>query len=265
MFRFKRFAVAQGGAAMKVGTDGVLLGAWCPMGHSPARVLDIGTGTGLIALMAAQRGEAWGCEVDAVEIDPGAAAQARTNFAASPWAERLEVYNSDIQRFVGIEGLCDGQRSLPPPHAGSEHPVADGSLQNNTRKTYNLVISNPPFFSDSLVPPDERRAMARHTATLSYGDLVQCAAAAMSDDGVFAVVVPFDHAAELTAAAAQHGLYPNRRLDVRPTPERPPHRAMLAFGRHAASPARDTLTIEASRHDYTPEYRELTREFYLKF
>jgi tRNA1Val (adenine37-N6)-methyltransferase len=245
VFTFKKFTVCQAGAAMKVGTDGVLLGAWCPMAHRPVRVLDIGTGTGLIALMAAQRGEAWGCEADAVEIDAEAAQQARANFAASPWADRLRIYNADIKGFITRNGLNIGHHPSP--------------------KTYDLIVSNPPFFSETLVSPDARRALARHTEALTYDELTGCAAAALGDEGVFAVIVPFDHASAFIAAAAHHGLHPHSRLDVRPTPAHAPHRSLLAFGRTAAEPACDTLVIETARHIYTPEYRALTRDFYLKF
>jgi tRNA1Val (adenine37-N6)-methyltransferase len=226
---------------MKVGTDGVLLGAWCPMAHHPARVLDIGTGTGLIALMAAQRGEAWGCEVDAVEIDAQAAAQARDNFADSPWAAKLRIYHTDIQGFI----KCNGLRSDP--------------------KVYDLIVSNPPFFSEALVSPDARRALARHTGELTYGQLTECAAAALTPGGVLAVVVPFDHASAFIAAAAHHSLHPQHRLDVHPTSQHPPRRSLLAFGRRAITPSHTTLVIETARHNHTPEYRNLTHDFYLKF
>ncbi len=232
MFRFKRFAVGQSGAAMKVGTDGVLLGAWCPLENRPARVLDVGTGTGLIALMIAQRGEAWGCRVDAVEIDQSAFEQAHDNFAASPWADRLVAHHADIQHFA---------------------PEYD----------YDLVISNPPFYNNSLMPPEERRAMARHTATLDFDRLAGCAAAVGRE---LAVIIPAEQTSDFVSIAAGYGFHLARQTCVYSVPGRPARRSLLAFGRTAVEPMRDTLVIEQSgRHRYTPEYRELTKDFYLKF
>lgn len=285
MFSFKRFDVVQGGAAMKVGTDGVLLGAWCPMGHRPGRILDVGTGTGLIALMVAQRGEPWGCRVDAVDIDEGACRQAAANFAASPWTDKLTVYHSDIQGFTDIETRPDAMpadtlgvyaRSAGNFASFSENkpsgqpqecaPLSgDEAGSGGRREIYDLVVSNPPFFSDSLVPPDARRAVARHTSTLGFDDLARCAAAVCSAHGTFAVILPAEQAGASILAAAAHGFHLHSRLDVRPTPQRPPRRTLLAFGRKTVEPAYGTLTIETARHDYTPEYRELTRDFYLKF
>ncbi len=236
MFRFKRFAVDHSDVAMKVGTDGVLLGAWCPLERRPYRVLDVGTGTGLLALMVAQRGEEWGCKVDAVEIDTGAAEQAYLNFEASPWNERLKVYNTDIQEFT------------------------------NEQRAYDLIISNPPFFEESLLPPDSRRAAARHTCGLSHKALIGCVGRFLSGDGIFSVILPVwcvDPFVEIAMFANLHVL---RRTDVRPVAGKLPKRSLLSFGRESESNAvYDELVIEYSRHDFTPEYKALTKDFYLKF
>ncbi len=190
--------------------------------------------------MAAQRSEGWRCDIDAVEIDREAAAQARANFDTSPWAGRLNIYAESIQEFSGRI-----PHSAPP---------------------YGLVVSNPPFFSDSLTSPDQRRALARHTDALSYDDLTRCAAAVLDNDGALAVIVPFDHAPAFIAAGERHGLYLYERLNVKPTPARPPKRSLMAFSRTHHPATTDILTIEdGGRHLYSEEYRRLTGDFYLKF
>lgn len=274
MFRFKRFVVRQERAAMKVGTDGVLLGAWC--GPAPAdrsnvhaespeysaaqcsmpgigRALDIGTGTGLIALMIAQRSESDGFEIDAIEIDAESAHQARANADASPWAERIAIVHDSIQSFA--------QTSL---------------------HKYDLIVSNPPYFSRSLTCPDAARTTARHTESLSPAELARCAAALLSRRGRFAVILPHENAAGFIADAAAHSLALARRTDVLTTPTSRPKRAMLEFVQAettrettpeiaaggGAAPAVEphTIVIESDgRHGYSPEYVALTRDFYLKF
>lgn len=280
---------------MKVGTDGVLLGAWAGMSHRPARVLDIGTGTGLIALMVAQRGAEWGCRVDAVEVDVSAAAQAVENFATSPWNGFLRVYNADVNNFVRDYGWQGGVDEGERDEAG----VRCGG--------YDLVVSNPPFFSDSLQAPEARRNIARHGVALSYADLVRCAATAMrpssgllrgANESVehfdelaqarFAVIVPFERGDELIRLAAGVGLHMCIRCDVHPIEGKPPRRSMLEFvkgevvgelpnnasdeppsdasdGLNVHRFVHETLTIAHSPGHYTEEYRALTRDFYLKF
>ncbi len=223
---------------MKVGTDGVLLGAWCPVDARPGAALDIGTGTGLLALMIAQRCAE--CRVDAVEIDTGSFRQACANFEQSPWRNRLTAYNSSIQDFVAERG----------------------------RGGYDLVISNPPYFENSLQSPDGGRTTARHTADLTYEELIECAAAYLSADGTFAVILPYTAAERFRALAERAGLYLHRQTDVHPKSGAPPRRSLLAFRpvppRMAVIP--DSFTIEeGGRHEYSAEYIDLTRDFYLKF
>lgn len=223
---------------MKVGTDGVLLGAWCPTPEQPRAALDIGTGTGLLALMIAQR--CTECRVDAVEIDEDSSRQASANSAASPWHERITVYNSSIQDFTraGMPGK------------------------------YDLVVSNPPYFENSLQSPDGGRATARHTIDLTYQELVGCAAVCLSWDGIFAVIVPHGVTERFCKLAEQVGLYLHRWTEVYPKPGIPPRRSLLMLRK---MPPRvpvfpDSLTIEVGgRHVYSAEYMALTRDFYLKF
>lgn len=237
-FRFKRFTVRQAGAAMKVGTDSVLLGAWCGLKDRPATALDIGTGTGLLALMIAQRSEGWGCRIDAVELDVGAYRQACENFTASPWAAGIAAYHQSIQDFI---------------------------LRGNR---YALVIANPPYFENSLHCPDSVRMAARHTAGLPYEELVRCAAASLNDEGQFAVIVPHAVAWHVCGQAQGQGLHLHKRTEVYPRPGADPIRSMMMFGRTppADEAAADALVIEeGGRHRYSAEYIELTRDFYLKF
>ncbi len=242
-FDFKRFRVGQAGAAMKVGTDGVLLGAWADLESEAGRarkqqktrsvrsVLDIGTGTGVIALMAAQR-----CEtaiVDAVEIDPAAARQAQENARNSPWADRIHVHHVAVQDFEG--------------------------------GPYDRILSNPPFFVDSLKAPNASRTVARHADALSFADLAAAVDRLLAPDGTFSVVYPMDEAIEFQCIAAKYHLFLNRRLRVRGTPKGAFKRALMEFSRRESPLADGELTIENASLAYTEEYIRLTRDFYLKF
>lgn len=218
---------------MKVGTDGVLLGAWARLEPCHQRVLDIGTGTGLVALMAAQRTEQWGAEVVAVEIDAESAAEAADNFAASEWSDRLRVVQQPIQEFEG-GGLFDH------------------------------IVSNPPYFVASLHSPDRGRTQARHTDSLSFDELARSAARLLTESGVASVVLPADALGDITLSMVRVGLFLNRRCDVRSKPTSAPIRVLLEFGRVAASTDRTSLTIYDGG-DYSEEYKALTRDFYLKF
>lgn len=238
-FRFKSFTVRQCGAAMKVGTDGVLLGAWCPVDRRMRTALDIGTGTGLLALMIAQRCAE--CRVDAVEIEESSFRQACANFASSPWSERITAYNSSIQDLVAAEV------------AGNK---------------YDLVISNPPYFENSLQSPDRGRTTARHTSGLTYEELVRCAATSLAGDGIFAVIVPHIVTDRFCSLGEQAGLYLHRWTEVRPKAGVAPHRSLLAFRKTPpqGQVIATGITIEdGGRHQYSEEYIALTRDFYLKF
>ena len=233
-FQFKRFRVHQDRAAMKVGTDGVLLGAWARLSGTERHVLDVGTGTGLIALMAAQRAPS--AQIDAVEIDKAAARQALENTQASPWPERLHVFEMSIQEFV---------------------------RQASVR--YDHIVSNPPFFTKSLKAPDPARSAARHTDTLSFAELAAAAKALLAPEGRFSVVYPTEEATGFEKTAAANGLYCNRRMWIRSTPDGTPKRVLMEFSRQDASVPDGELAIELARHQYSDEYRELTKDFYLHF
>lgn len=245
VFRFKRFAVEQSGAAMKVGTDGVLLGAWARVEPSQKCFLDIGAGTGVIALMLAQRASditAAGVSVDAVEVDEGSARQAGENFAASPWRNMVKVYGMSVQEFCR-------------EHAGER---------------YDHIVSNPPWFVSSLRSPDGGRTRARHTDALPYADLLGSAAVMLADGGRFSVVIPTDSEPLFMETAAAAGLGLSRRTAVFTLPGALPKRVLLELALRKdcpAEPSSDTLTVETGVHagDYTEEYRRLTADFYLKF
>ena len=218
---------------MKVGTDGVLLGAWAAVRPQDRRMLDIGTGTGLIALMLAQR--APGAHVTGGDIDD--IAQARENAAASPWSGRVAFAQCPVQEF-----------EPPEPFA--------------------LIVSNPPFFVDSLTCPDQGRTAARHAVHLPFDDLRDAVLRLLAPGGRFAVILPTAEAERfLTICTGRLALA--RRTDVRTTPRHPAKRARMEFvraDRPAAVPEVSELVVGTGEHEcYTPEYRALTRDFYLKF
>ncbi len=236
-FRFKEFVVRQAGAAMKVGTDGVLLGAWASLTGGEGRILDVGTGTGLIALMAAQRTA--GTLIDAIEIDPAAAEQARRNVEDSPWADRISV------EAVSLQELSE-RADLP---------------------RYDHILSNPPYFVDSLKPPDAGREAARHAGQLTYDELAAGVARLLAPEGRFSAIFPYEESALFVVRAAIAGLYCVRRTNVHTAPGRPVKRVLLGFSRtRPASVKEETLIIEnAARDGYSDAYRQLTRDFYLYF
>ena len=236
-FQFKQFSVRQNRCAMKVGTDGVLLGAWCSpcYNNTAARILDIGTGTGLIALMLAQRNAH--AVVDAIEIDGAACEQATENFATSPWSERLRAIPGCVKDF-----RADWQ--------------------------YDLVASNPPWFSNSLKSPLDVRNTARHDESLNAIGLLDCVDRLMTIAGRFSTVLPSVSGRRFIENAAQSGLHCVRHCEVQPNPDKLPTRCLLEFSRTppASQLIPETLIVEtATRHDYTLEFRNLTRDFYLRF
>ena len=218
---------------MKVGTDGVLLGAWAGVRPSDRRMLDIGTGTGLIALMLAQRSPA--AFVVGVDIDD--VAQARGNADASPWGDRVAFERCPVQEFTA-----------PEP--------------------FDLIVSNPPFFVDSLTCPDRGRTAARHAVHLPFDELCNAVLRLMAPGGRFAVILPTTEAGHFLEICAGR-LSLTRRTDVRTTPRHPAKRALMEFsraGEASAAPETSELTVGTGEHEcYTPEYRALTRDFYLKF
>lgn len=238
IFRFKKFEVRNERSAMKVNTDGVLLGAGMTIEQSDRTMLDIGTGTGTIALMAAQRlmkNRPDDVRIDAIDIDEPSATEAAANFLASPWADCLYSHNLSLEDFA-----------------------------RNTDYGYDLIFSNPPYFEDSLTAPDERKSTARHTSDgLSYRDILDFSRDRLSDSGRVSLVLPADQEQALARYARMCGLYLFRIMRIRTVPRKSPSRIVAEFSRkRCTSPIEEILTIQ-SEGQYTEEYLSLTREFYL--
>jgi tRNA1Val (adenine37-N6)-methyltransferase len=219
---------------MKVGTDGVLLGAWTPVKNEPHSILDIGTGTGLVALMLAQRSFAE--QIDALEIDDKAYEQAVDNFENSPWGDRLFCYHAGLDEFV-------------------EEPEDE----------YDLIVSNPPFYTDDYKSDNSQRDLARFADAMPFEDLIEAASMFLSEKGIFSVIIPFKEEEKFIALAEECELYPLKITRVKGTPTTETKRSLLAFGRtRSVNFPINELIIETARHQYTAEYIELTRDFYLK-
>jgi tRNA1Val (adenine37-N6)-methyltransferase len=229
-FQFKQFVVNQEDCAMKVGTDGVLLGAWFDFKENGS-VLDIGTGTGLIALMAAQRGAD---SVVAVEIDEKAARQAAENVASSKWKDIVTVVHSDIACF-------------------------------SDDKRFDAVVCNPPFFRDSLRSPDSVRSQARHNDTLSYEKLAEMANYLLSDSGLFSLVLPYDMVDTFISVAAKNGLYLCKRTNVVTRKGNLPKRVLLSLCKQVKVCVTDELVMFDELNNETSEYISIVRDFYLKY
>lgn len=228
-FSFKKFTVCQDKCAMKVGTDGVLLGAWAPVGDA-RNILDVGTGTGLIALQLAQRNAY--ATLTALEIDAAAARQAQENILASPWADRIQVVCDDFCTYLPDE-------------------------------KFDLVVSNPPYFVDALKCPDKQRNMARHAEGLNYECLFRRLPAMLAPEGAFSLVIPVEVLADVMEAAGRHGWWLLHRTNVFTKQGKPCRRILLCFVLRQVTYREDALYIEGP-DGYTPEYVALTREFYLK-
>lgn len=233
-FQFKQFSLEQDRTAMKIGTDGVLLGAWTPVEKNIFSILDIGTGTGIIALMLAQRSSA--SQIDALEIDENAFEQATDNFENSPWNDRLFCFHAALDEFV-------------------EEPEDE----------YDLIVSNPPFYSEDYKSSNDQRDLARFQDAMPFEDLVEATALLLSENGIFSVIIPFKEEENFLALAKKHKLFPLKITRVKGTPTTETKRSLLAFSRNENRTLRvDELIIETARHIYTPEYIALTKDFYLK-
>lgn len=219
---------------MKVGTDGVLLGAWTPLSNNPFNILDIGAGTGIVALMLAQRSNTE--QIDALEIDEDAFEQATENFENSPWNDRLFCFHASLDEFM-------------------EEPEDE----------YDLIVSNPPFFTENYYSNDEKRDLARFADALPFEHLIEAADLLLSENGIFAVIIPFKEEEKFIAIAKEFDLHPLKITRVKGTPETEIKRSLLAFSRseNMEFPINE-LVIETARHIYTPDYIELTKDFYLK-
>ena len=255
-FQFKQFYIAHDRCAMKVGTDGVLLGAWAttnqvPLSHLPCTILDVGTGSGLVALMLAQRFQQ--AQIDAIDIDEAAVSQATDNFLASPWSDRLRAYYSKVQEWKMVHGTCP----------------------NGT--CYDLIVSNPPYFRNSLKNPDKGREMARHTDTLSFDELLCHSARLLAHDGTLALILPADTEQEVTKTAKRYSLYPVRVTRVYSKLSKPARRVLLCFTNTPSLPSdsapgqelpcspftEDTLVLEDDKGARSAAYKEITKDFYL--
>jgi tRNA1Val (adenine37-N6)-methyltransferase len=232
MFHFKRFSVDDALCAMKVGTDGVLLGTWADVSGAQ-RILDAGCGSGLIALMVAQRNE--DARLTAIDIDRGAVEQSRVNVEASPWAERIEVLLADLRNF-------------------------------SQEESYDHIVTNPPFFNDSLSSPDEQRAVARHSLTLSYDDIVVASQRLLRPGGRLSLVLPTAEAA-LFRRVAFGRMWLRRQLNVSSRRGEAPKRVLMEFELSAEPlmPKVDELAIYLGDDSYEEKYQRLTEDYYLKF
>jgi tRNA1Val (adenine37-N6)-methyltransferase len=232
-FKFKQFHVNQDRCAMKIGTDGVLLGAWTPLINNPYNVLDIGAGTGILSLMLAQRSNAE--QIDAIEIDEDAYEECVENFEASPWGDKLFCFHAGLDEFV-----------------------------DEPEDEYDLIISNPPFYTDDYKTDNTSRDLARFEDALPFEELIEAAALLLSDNGIFSVIIPNKEEERFVSMCKELDLFPLKITRVKGTPTSEIKRSLLAFCRMEQTPLIDELVVEISRHNYTPEYIELTKEFYLK-
>jgi tRNA1Val (adenine37-N6)-methyltransferase len=219
---------------MKIGADSVLLGAWCPIDNNPFSVLDIGAGTGILSLMLAQRSNA--SQIDAIEIDEDAYEQCVENFESSPWGDRLFCFHAGLDEFV-------------------EEP----------EDQYDIIISNPPYYSEDFKTGNEQRDLARFQDAMPFEDLVEAAHLLLSENGIFAVIIPFKEEEKFINLCGNFELFPIKVTRVKGTPTTPIKRSLLAFKRYELSVlTADELIIETARHQYTDDYIDLTKDFYQK-
>ena len=302
-FEFKQFAIQQDRCAMKVGTDGVLLGAWVnvkgeggqndsttignsegttigngesiTIGNSESlstyHVLDIGTGTGIIALMLAQRLSAQGqhFHIEAIEIDPSAAQQAADNFLASPWSEHLTIHPQSLADFALQPHNLTTFEPIPPSTQESNFSppltggFGGGSESGGESSSFALILSNPPFYDATLKPDDVSRAVARHKDSLPVADIARYAATHLSPRGRLALIYPTAYDAEVMTATVLAGLHPIRLCDILTKQGRPCKRRMAEFSAAASPLLREQLIIRGTDGSYTAQYRLLTDPYYL--
>ena len=232
-FKFKQFTIRQDQCAMKVGTDGVLLGAWANIKHNPNSILDIGSGTGIIALMFAQRSNAE--VIDAIEIDESAFEQCVENFENSHWSDRLFCYHASLQEFA-----------------------------DEVDDKFDVIISNPPFYTDDFQSKNTQRDIARFSSAMPFEHLVKSVSKLLSEEGKFSVIIPFKEEEQFIALASKVNLFPNRILRVKGNPNTEIKRSLLEFSFSKIEIKTEELTIEKGRHNYTNDYVTLTKDFYLK-
>ena len=232
-FKFKEFAINQDRTAMKVGTDGVLLGAWAQLKPEYFSVLDVGSGTGLIALMLAQKSNAE--VIDAIELNDDAYEQSVENFEQSNWGDRLFCYHASLQEFV-----------------------------DEIDDEYDLIISNPPFYTSTYKELSEERAMARHTESLTYVELLKGTSKLLSEIGSCAFIIPFSEEKTFLKTANEYKLFPNRITRVKGTETSSIKRSLLQLSFEETKVEINELVIEIERHKYTQDYIDLVKDYYLK-
>ena len=232
-FRFKQFTIYQDKCAMKVGTDGVLLGAWTNC-ENAKNVLDIGTGTGLIALMVAQRSNA---DIEAIEIDETACMQAGENVDKTLWKSRVKIIHKSLNDYLLA-----------------------------TDKKFDLIVSNPPYFQNSLYAPEEKRTNARHNALLEYDDIIEAANKLLDEEGTLSLVLPYLEGNMFILKASENNLFCVRQTKVLPNPGKQPKRLLLEFMKRKMPLVEQEIIIELNkRHEYSDAYKNLTKDFYLAF
>lgn len=234
MFYFKKFAVNQSKTAMKIGTDAVLLGAWSSLDNNPNSILDIGSGTGVVALMLAQRSYAQ--TIDAVEIEENAYEQTVENFEQSNWSDRLFCYHASFQNFY----------------------------KEMKNEKYDLIVSNPPFYTSSFKSKNQARHTARSTALLPFKELAKGVSKLLSETGVFSVIIPKKEVKGIIDITEKEQLFLNRICYVKGNPNSETKRCLLEFSKNKKEIKKEKLIIETGRHRYTKEYVNLTKKFYLK-
>ena len=231
LFRFKQFTIQHQRSSMKVGTDAVLLGAWCEL-DGARRVLDVGTGCGVIALMVAQRtteADIWAIDIDSASVD-----EARENFLHSPWSNRLQARQEDFNNLTDADG-------------------------------FDLIVTNPPYYNEDVLPPDAVRSAARHTHALSFDQLMRGAARLLKSDGSIALITPVEARDAVTSAATFAGLNLSRLTTVHSSEGKPPKRLLWQWCKQRCTIQRDTLTLHQKGGNLTPQYVELCQDFYLHF
>lgn len=232
-FKFKKFQVNQDKCAMKIGTDGVLLGAWTSLKNDPFSVLDIGAGTGILSLMLAQRSKAE--LIEAIEIDDNAYEQCAENFDNSVWNDRLTCYHASLLEFVE-------------------------EIEDN----YDLIVCNPPFYTEDYKTENDARDLARFNDAMPFDHLIYAVANLLSENGLFTIIIPLKEESSFIDLALKNGLFPNKILRVRGNLNSDIKRSLIEFSFKNKTLKTSELTIETSRHKYTEDYIKLTKDFYLK-
>jgi tRNA1Val (adenine37-N6)-methyltransferase len=232
-YQFKQFKIIQEKAAMKVGTDGVLLGAWVNISGAKA-ILDVGTGTGIIALMLAQRSRT---NIIGIEIEENAAGEAAENIRNSPWPNRISIQHKSFQEFAAT-----------------------------SQNQFDCIVSNPPFFANNIQSANKNLAIARHSNLLSFADLAKESKKLLTAKGKLALILPADSAPKFIETAKNYGLYLSLLTEVKPNPKKTANRHLMEFTQNPVQTEKNTLSIRNDDgNDFSPQYKLLTHNFYLKF